>query len=163
MRAAARLGAQRIDPADHALVEFLVQAHGVVDARAFLEQAGQNLVDVGDRKGVVGAVVLDRTGGTGALAVPDLALAVAFANEQHVFRRRASGDQDRHRLGLIEAAQVIKIAVLPVVVLDVVVALARRRGRQDRDGIAAHQAHQLGAAAGEFALDWIGHECLGNG
>ena len=42
----ARLGAQPVDPADHALVKVRVDAHGVEHARAVLEQAGQDLVHV---------------------------------------------------------------------------------------------------------------------
>src|SRR6202790_1306115 len=162
MRAAARLRAQRIDPADHPLVELLVQTHRVVHPRALLEQSGQNLVDIGDRKGVVGAVILDRARGARALAIPDLAFAVAFAYEQHIFRHRTPGDQYRHCIRLIEAAQVVKVAVLPVVVLDIVVPLARRCRRQDRNRIAPHQPHQLRTPAREFAFDWIGHEYLGD-
>ena len=51
------LRAQPVDPADHALVELGMRAHRVEDARAALEQARQDLVDVADREGVVGAVV----------------------------------------------------------------------------------------------------------
>src|ERR1700722_9525515 len=160
MRAHARLRAQRIDPADHVLVELLRQAHGVVDARALLHQPGQNLVDIGDRKGVVSAVILNCARGTGALAVPDLALAITLAHKQDVFRRPTPGDQHRHRLRLVKAGQVEEIAVLPVVVLDVVVPLPRWCRRQDRDRIAAHQPHQLRAPARELALDWIGHDYL---
>ncbi len=71
--AVARLGAQAVDPAHHALVEVRVHAHGVVHPGAVLEQSRQDLVDVGDRKGIVGAVVARRPGGPGAAAVPGLA------------------------------------------------------------------------------------------
>ena len=51
------LRTQPVDPADHALVELRVRAHRVEDARAALDQARQDLVDVADREGVVGAEV----------------------------------------------------------------------------------------------------------
>ena len=44
----------------------------------------------------------------------------------------------------------MEMAVLPVGIFDVGVAVADRRGGQDRDPIPAHDAHELAAAAREF-------------
>ena len=72
-------------------------------------------------------------------------------------RLLAPGNQHGHRLGLGETGQIEEVAVLPVGVLDVVVAHAHRCGGNDGDGIAAHQLHQLAAAAGEFVTsEWRG-------
>ena len=87
--AIARLGAQAIHPADHALVELRVRAHRVEHLGAVLEQPRQDLVDVGDRKRVVGAEVAHRAPGTGASAIPGLARRIAIAHEQDVFALRA--------------------------------------------------------------------------
>ncbi len=146
------LRAQAVHPADDPFVEFRVRAHGVVDARAALEQARQDLVDVADREGVVRAVVPDRPFRARAGAVPGLARRVAVAHEQDVFTRRPAGNQHRHGLGLGEAGQVVEITVRAVEVLDVVVAHAHGRGRQDRDRVLAHDPHQLAPAAREFVL-----------
>ena len=100
----ARLGAQPVHPADHALVEVRIDAHGVEHARAVLEQPGQDLVHVREREGIVRAVVALGAGGPGAPAIPGLALGVAFAHEQDVLRLRAPRHQHRHRLRLAEAA-----------------------------------------------------------
>ena len=157
MAAVARLRAQAVDPADHPLVEVRIDAHGVEHLRAVLEQPGQDVVDVVDREGIVGAVVAGGALGPGALAVPGLALRVAIAHEQDVFGLLAARHQHGDRLRLAEAGQVVKVAVLAIGVLDVVVALPHRRRRQDRDGVAPHQAHQLAAAAREFfTADYLG-------
>src|SRR5665213_2371396 len=97
----------------------------------------------------------------GALAVPDLTLAVALAHEQHVFGCLPARNQHRHRVRLIEAGQVVEIAGLPVVVFDVAIALAHRRRRHDGNAVAANQAHERAAAAREFDSGWFGHDCLG--
>ena len=64
------LGAQRIDPADHPLVELLVHAHRVIDPGAPLQQARQDLIDVRDRKGIIGAIGVDSPRRTRAPTVP---------------------------------------------------------------------------------------------
>ena len=53
MPAIARLGPQTIHPADHALVELGMRAHRVEHLGAVLDESGQDLVEVGDRKSVV--------------------------------------------------------------------------------------------------------------
>ncbi len=150
MAAIARLGAQAVHPADHALVELRVDAHGVVHARLVLEQAGEDLVQVGDREGIVGAVVAPRPGRSGAPAVPGLAQRVALAHEQDVLGLGPARHQHGHRLGFCEAGQVVEVAVLAVGVLDVVVAQAHRGGRQHGDGVTPHQLHQRPAAVREL-------------
>ena len=82
--AVARLGAQPIDPADHALVEIRVRAHGVEDAGAVLEQPGEDLVHVGDGEGIVRTIIARGPGGSCAPAVPGLARRIALAHEQDV-------------------------------------------------------------------------------
>src|SRR5690606_22521723 len=81
--------------------------------------------------------------------------------EQHVFRGRPAGNQHRHRLGLGEAAQVVEVAVRPVVIQHIRVAHPFRRGGQDGDGAAPHHLHQLAAAAGEFVFAHGGGRAAG--
>jgi hypothetical protein len=140
------LGAQVVHPADHALVEFRVRTHRVEDARAALEQAWQDLVDVADREGVIGAVRLHGAIRPRAGAVPGLARGIAVPHEQDELALRPAGNQHRDCLRLRERGQVVEVAVGTVVVLDVVVAHAHRGCGQDRNGLAAHVAHQQAPA-----------------
>ena len=50
LRALSNLRPQAIHPSDHPLIEIVMHAHGVVDAAAMLEQAREDLIDVGDRE-----------------------------------------------------------------------------------------------------------------
>src|SRR3546814_1912538 len=59
LRATAHLSAHAVEPADQLQVEVGVAAEVVVHPRAAFEQAGQDLVDVLDRVGVVHAVAVD--------------------------------------------------------------------------------------------------------
>ena len=113
-------------------------------------QPGQDLVDVGDRKGVVGAVVARGALGPGAPAVPGLARRIAIAHEQDVFALRTARHQHRDGLGLVETGEIEEVAVGPVGVFDVVVAHAHGRGGHDGDRIAAHLLQQRAAAPLEF-------------
>ncbi len=157
MRSRARLRAQGIHPADHALVEVAVLAHRVVDPRAALDEPGQDLVDVTDGKGVVGAKLAAHTLRSGALAVPDLALSVAFAHEHHEFALGPSRNQHPDRLGLAKSGEVVEIAVLAEVVQHVAVARAFGRRRQHRNRVPAHHPHQLAAATGKFLGHFVVH------
>ncbi len=141
------LAAQRVHPADDALVEIVIHAHRVVDPLAALEQARQDVVDVADGEGIVSAEVAHCTLGPGAAAVPGFARRITVAHEQHVLRVLAAGDQHRDRFGFVETGEVVEVAVGPVVVMDIAVALALGRGGNDGDGALAHQLHQLLAAA----------------
>ena len=98
-------------------------------------------------KRVVGAEVAHRALGPGAATIPGFARGIAVAHEQDVLGLLATGDEHRDGLGLVEAGQVVEVAVGPVVVVDVAVALALGRGGNDGDGALAHQLHQLLAAA----------------
>jgi hypothetical protein len=154
---------QRVHPADHALVELRMRTHRVVDAFAPLDQPGQDVVDVADRKRVVGAVVAHRAFGACATSVPGFARRVAIPHEEDVLGLLASGNQHRHSLGLVETRQVVEVAVGAIVVVDVAVALLLGRGRQDRDGALAHGLHQVPAAAGVlvFTQDHVRLLCSG--
>ena len=141
---------QAVDPADHALVELRVRAHGVEDARSALDQARQDLVDVADRESVVGAEVADCALGPRPCPVPGLPRRVAVAHEQQILALRPAGNEHGNRVRLGEGRQVIEVAVGAVVVLDVVVAHPHRRGRQDRDRVAPQVPHQQAPPPGEL-------------
>ncbi len=114
LRALAGLGADHVDPVHQPAVEVGIGAKGVVDPVAAFDQAGQDVVDIADGKGVVGAVLADRTVLAGAQAVPQFTLRIPLAAEKHVFAVGTAGNQRHHRLRLGEAGEVLEVAVLAV-------------------------------------------------
>src|SRR6185437_16728763 len=67
-----------------------------------------------------------------------------------------------HRLRLVEAGQIMEVTVLPVRVLDVVVAVAHRRRGQDGDGIAPHDLQQRPPAACELGAKVLSARARGS-
>jgi len=127
----AELGRQ----ADHARIERRgaepVHQRGTVDR--VLAQLGIELLD---RIGGVGAVRRDGALDAGAVAVPDLHLAVARAHEQHVALLGVRRVEDRHRVRLVEPGEEEEVGVLAEGMADVAVAGRLRRRRHDRHGVA---------------------------
>ena len=142
--------AQSVDPTDHALIEVPVDPDGVEHPGAVLHETGEDVVDVGDREGVIGAEPAARTGRAGTPAVPGLACRITVSHEQQVLALRSPRHQHRDRLRFGETGEVVEVAVLPVGVLDVVVAQMHGRRGDDGDGVASHLAHQRTPAAGVF-------------
>ena len=149
-RAFAHVGAHAVDPADQFQIELGIATEMVVDARAAFDHAGQDVVDVVDRKRVVETVIAHRAFGADARAVPALAFGVALAAEQDHLALLAAGYQREHRVGLGKSAEIVKVAVLPVRIVRIVAAHAFRSGGHDHDRVASGHAHQLPAAAHEF-------------
>src|SRR5690606_11667141 len=107
------LRVERVDPTEQARIE-LARADRVVDSLATLEQTRQDLVDVADRERVVRAVMLDRSGGTGAPAIPHLLHRIPVAAEEDVLALRPARHEHGDRFGLREAGEVIEVAVLTI-------------------------------------------------
>ena len=150
MTAVFRLGAQAIHPTDDTLVELAIDTHGIENLRSTLHQPGQDLVDIADRKSIVGAIVPPRARGSRTSPIPGFALRITLAQEQQIFALRPTRHQHRHRLGLGKAREVMKVAVLSVGMLDVVVAPLHGRCGNDRDRVATHRLHQLPTAPRKF-------------
>ena len=134
-RRALALAAQVLDlahGANHVAVHRLVDAQRVDEPGAPLEQLGQPLVELVDRERRVAAEVLLGAFDAHAPAVPDLALAIPLAHEHHERVLGVSRQDQRRRLGLLEAGQVPEVAAGPVVVVGVVAAVAHRRGDHER-------------------------------
>jgi hypothetical protein len=108
----AGFGAHAVHPADQALVEIGIAPKVVVDTRTTFDQAGQDVVDIADRVGIVDAVALDGAFQAGARTVPQLAIGIAFAAEQQGLAGAAAGYQDQYRLRC-GAASTITIAPSP--------------------------------------------------
>ncbi len=150
--AIARLVAQGLQPAQHLLVEFGMRAHGVEHALAVLHQPRQDLVEIGDGESIVGSVFFHRPIRPCAPPIPGLAQWITIAHEQNVFSCRPARHQHRHSLRFSKTGQVLEVAVLPVGVLDIIVAGAGGRGRHDGDAVAPHQPRQLPATARVFGI-----------
>ena len=157
LRTLARLGADHVDPLHQMTVEFLMDAEGVIDPLAAFDQARQNLVDVADREGIIGAELADGAILTGTQAIPQLALGVALAAEQHVLAMLTTGDQGQHRFRLGEAGEVLEITVLAVDMFHITVADIHRRGRQNGNAVGLHLRHQRLAPTGIFRFRDAGH------
>ncbi len=114
------------------------------------DQARQDVVNVADGKGVVGAITLDRALLAGAPAGPGLRHRVTLAAEQDELGPAAPGRQYGDGLGFRKPAEVVKVAVLTIGILGVAVTQPRRGGGQDGDGALTHHTHEMTAAAREL-------------
>jgi hypothetical protein len=139
-----RLGAQTslaadgLDPVGQPQIEFLIGAHCIVDTLSSLDQPRQDVIDIIDREGIGRTVFADGAFLSSPIAVPQLALGILFAAEQHVLSVFPAGNQNGDRLRLREAGQILKVTVLTVVVFDIAVANIYGRRRQYGDAVGLH-------------------------
>ena len=99
------------------------------------EQARKLGAELPDGKRSVGAEFRHGALDAGPRPVPDLALGIAWPNEQHE-ARVGFASQHGNAVGLVETRQEVEIGVLPPLVLHVVVAQRKRR-REEHDGARA--------------------------
>ena len=128
-------------------IEFQMRTHGVKNLCALLDEARQDFVNVGDRKGVIRPVELDGALGSGARTVPCLPSRIALPDEQQILCMRPTRHEDGDRLWFGKPGEIMEMTVLPIGVLDVAVAMAHRRRGQNRDRVPADHAHELPPAA----------------
>src|SRR5882757_10368602 len=100
-------------------IEIEMRTHGIENPRALLDQARQDLIDIGDGERIIRSKALDSPLGTGPRSIPRLARSVALPDEQQVFSLRPPGHQDGDRLGFRKSCQIMKVTVLPVSVFDI--------------------------------------------
>jgi hypothetical protein len=67
-------------------------------------------------------------------------------------------NQGKHGLGLGKSAQILKIAVLAIHMLDITVTEKLRRGGQNGDAVGFHLGHQRLAPTGILRVGNSGHE-----
>jgi hypothetical protein len=132
-----------LHPAKDLAVELRVFAEVRVNLLAALEQAGQDVAEIADRKAVVHAEHLRRTVRPHPFAGPLFEPRLALFAEQDRFAVLAPRRQHQHRVRLFEAGQVIEVAALAEQVFRVAVADLQAGRRQHRDGARRHQLHQL--------------------
>ena len=140
-----------VDPLHQLAVELRADAEAGVNAVFAFDQAGQNVVDVADRKGIVTAQHLGCGFRADATAGPDFLLFDFFLTEQHVLAVLAAGNQHQYGMLFGKAAEVIEIGILAERMLDIAVAHRHRRGRHNGDAVRAHQLHQLTTTFRVFA------------
>ncbi len=87
----ADLGADYVDPLHHLAIEIGVAPHGIVNTLAPFQQARQDIVDIADGEGIVGAVVGHRPLRSGAVTVPLLHGRIAVAAEQDILAVTTAG------------------------------------------------------------------------
>ena len=145
-----RLAANHVDPVGQAPIEILIGAHCVINALAPLDQARQNVIDIGNREGIIGAIFTDGALLAGTIAIPELPLLVLFTAKKHIFAVLAPGDQHRHRFRLRKAGQVLKVTVLPIGVFNITIAHIHLRRWQHSNAVGLHLRHQCLAPTGVF-------------
>ncbi len=148
----AALAPHLVHPAEDALIKGGILAHGVENAILFLQQTRHDVIQVGDRKRIIGAIL-----GAGPLhprsqPVPDFHFWIALAAQQHELALGASGNDDGHGLGLGKPGQVEEIAVTAERKVRVTAAHAHAGGGNNGDAVVAHHVHQAFAAPGKFFL-----------
>ena len=72
-----------------------------------------------------------RLGARQQASVPVLADRIPLPHEQDLAPRRVAGHQHENRVRLVKPCQVVEVAVLPVLVVDIERVVARRRAQQD--------------------------------
>ena len=98
--------------------------------------------------GQVGTELLHRSLTAPAEAVPHLGAGFFGVHEQHIaLPLRPVRQEQRHRIGLIEASEIPKIAVLPERPLAISV-MRHQRGRRDHCSGSAQGLEETGAALG---------------
>ena len=102
-RPAAFLTPNAVHPGHDLPVELGAAAHGVVDSLAPLDQPGQDVIDIADRKRIVGTVLGAGALGAGPIAVPQLHAGILFATEHHELAVPPPGDQHQNCIGLGKA------------------------------------------------------------
>ena len=130
--AAASEGVQTLEQLGIGLV---VLGEPIVKALHVSEVVGEAFFELLDGEGRVGSERFDCTFDTRTGTVPNLALALLRPNEEDGFVLVVLVRQQQHALRLVEAGEVVEIAVLPVGVLDVVVA--------DGEGCRGEKSHAV--------------------
>src|SRR5690606_14322442 len=137
------------DDPEQPLVE-LVRTERVINAVVALEQARQNVVEVGDRVRVVGTEMGDRTLGPMPDAVPELALGITLAAEHQELALGPARHEHGNGFGLAKPGEVIEIAVGPIIKVCVAAPDFLRGCRDYGDAVRPDELHEMAAAAGKF-------------
>ena len=105
--------------------------HAEGNALGPLEVIGETLLQLGPRVGEIGTKALDGTFTTPAKTSPDLGAGLLGLHKQHkLLARGPMGQEQSHRVRLVKAGQIPKVAVLPERPLAIGV-VHRQRGRRD--------------------------------
>ena len=89
-------------------------------------------------------------------SIPDLALFVLVAAEQHVTIAVRSRNQRDDRFGFGKSRQIVKVAVVPKREERIAIARDFRRGRHERNAAAGALAHLFQQCIATLAVDVVG-------
>ena len=117
-----------------------------------LNQAGQDVVQIIDRKGVVHPEVRYRALGPKPVSIPQLHLRVSLTAEQHHLTLAPARYQHQYCIRLLKARQIEEIAVLSKGVLRVTTARDFTCARNNGDAVLVHHGHQVFTPTGEFSF-----------
>ena len=81
---------------------------------------------------------------------------IAILDEQNLAARLVARHQDQHRVGLRDAGQVIKVAVLAVFVVHVIRIAGRRRTPENQHRLGAQTIHDARPAGGQIVAELAG-------
>ena len=139
-----------LHPVHHPVIEDRVFAKRVIHPAAAFNHAGQDVVDIADREGIVQAIALDGSLGPHQETVPEFFLRIALLAKQHGLAVFPARNQYQYRFRLAKPGQVLKVAVLAERMQNIPVTHTLRRCRQNGDAVRSHPVHQLSAAVGKF-------------
>src|SRR5690606_26829856 len=120
-----------VDPLHQLAVELGADAEAGVNAVFAFDQAGQNVVDVADREGIIAAQYLRCGFGADAAAGPDFLFFDFFLTEQHVLAVLTTGNQHQYGMFFGKATEVIEIRILAERMLNIAVAHRHRCRRNN--------------------------------
>ncbi len=131
------------------VVELGINIEIVVERTFFRNERSRRGSEIIVSDGGVGAKCGHGTVRSGSHAVPCLQILIALADEENVLVPFCSRIEEENRLRLFKSTQVVKIAFLPVFVLDISITHVLRLARKDCRASRLHLLHECLAPLGE--------------
>jgi hypothetical protein len=131
--------ARLVDRRENFVVKRSIASKPKIKPFRVLHQRRQMFFELVDRVRLIGAVLRLYAVDTRTRSVPNLTLRIARSHEH----RRLRSTKHENAVRLVEPGQIEEIRVLPVIVIDVIVANVNRRRRENPDRIIAALAHRF--------------------
>jgi hypothetical protein len=143
----AGIGPHPIDPAHDAGIERRVDPNRKVQTSTPVDQGRHDLVEIAQRKRLVGPEIGRRALHADPRAIPLLTLGIARPTEDHEIALVPPRSKDGEGVGLGEARQIHEVAVLTERIVDVAIAHGLAGGRNDGDAVGADRLGEGAATA----------------